>query len=191
MWPPHPDGWPTPFLESGPQGIGPPSLKLEPLVSQGGPTRIPPLLLLFLLACAPDSPSTLIIESRTEQGLLSLTKVTATARVALLNAPGNSATFTHEVISASANSVPTTGRIWVARGAVQVTFVDRDGRTQTVRAAPHAPGEWVADIHTRRLQDSEHRTGFSLLFQPLQGQPPLAEGVVVEVVYGPGVRPPG
>ena len=150
--------------------------------------RIATLLLLAQLACAPDSPSTLIIESRTEQGLLSLTKVTAKARVALLNATGNSATFTHEVLSSSSFSVPTTGRVWVARGVVQVAFVDRDGLTQTVRAAAGAPGEWTADIRTRRLQDK--RIGFSLQLQPLEGQPPQAEGVMVEVVYGPGVKPP-
>ena len=152
--------------------------------------RIPILLLLVLLACAPDSPSTLIIESRTEQALFTLTKVTAKARVAFLKSEGNSATFTHEVLSTSTVSVPTTGRIWVARGAVAVTFVDRDGITQSVRAAPGAPGEWTADIRTRRLQDQEKRIGFSLLFQPLEGQPPQAEGVVVEVVYGPGVVVP-
>ncbi|HEY3399668.1 MAG TPA: hypothetical protein VGK03_03470 [Geothrix sp.] len=144
----------------------------------------------ILLACAPSSPSTLIIESRTEQGLLTLTKVTAKARVALLNAAGNSATFTHEVLSPSTVSVATTGRVWVARGAIQVTFVDRDGRTQTVRAAPGSPGEWTADIRTRRLQDKEKRIAFSLNLLPLEGQPPKAEGVVVEVVYGPGVRHP-
>ena len=148
-------------------------------------------LLLALLACAPDSPTTLIIESRTEQGLLSLTKVTATARVGLLKATGNSATFTHEALSSSGFSVPTVGRLRVARGAVQVTFVDRDGRVQTIRAAPDAPGEWAADIRTRRLQGKEQRVGFSLLLQPLEGQPPLVEGVVLEVVYGPGVQPPG
>jgi len=146
--------------------------------------------LLALLACVPDSPSTLIIESRTEQGLLSLTKVTATARVGLLKATGNSATFTHEALPTSGYSVPTKGRIRVTRGAVQVTFVDRDGRTQTVRATPDAPGEWVADIRTRRLPGKEQRIGFSLLLQPLDGQPAQAEGVVVEVVYGPGVPSP-
>jgi hypothetical protein len=150
----------------------------------------PALLLVILLACAPDSPSALIIESRTEQGLLSLTRVTATARVALLQAMGNSATFTHEVLAASSYSVPTTGRVRVLRGAVQVTFVDRDGRTRTVHATPEAPGEWTADIRTRRLQGKEQRTGFSLQLQPLEGQPPRAEGVVVEVVYGPGVQSP-
>lgn len=149
--------------------------------------RSPVPLLLTLFACAPDSPTTLIIESRTEQGLLSLTKVTAKARMALLKASGNSATFTHEVLSTSGYSVPTMGRISVARGAVQVCFVDREGRTQTVRAAPGAPAEWTADIRTRRLQDQGTRIGFSLLFQPLEGQPPRAEGVVAEVVYGPGV----
>lgn len=143
-----------------------------------------------LLACAPNSPTTLIIENHTEQGLLTLTKVTAKARVALLNSSGNSATFTHEVLSSSTVSVPTTGRIWVANGGVQVTFVDRDGHTQTVRAVPGTPGEWAADIRTRRLPDKEKRIGFSLMLQPLEGQPPKAEGVIVEVVYGPGVRNP-
>lgn len=147
----------------------------------------PALLLVILLACAPDSPSALIIESHTEQGLLSLTRVTATARVAVLKAAGNSATFTHEALATSGYSVPTNGWVCVLRGRVQVTFVDRDGRTQTVRAAPNAPGEWVADIRTRRLQGKDQRVGFSLQFQPLEGQPPQAEGVVVEVTYGPGV----
>lgn len=143
-----------------------------------------------LLACAPDSPTTLIIETRTEQGLLKLTKVTATARMSVLNASGNAATFTHEVLPASTFSVPTTGRIWVARGAVQITFVDREGITQTVRATPGNPGAWTAEIRTRRLQDRENRVGFSLRFQPLEGQPPQAEGVIVEVDFGPGVRSP-
>lgn len=145
------------------------------------------LFLAVLLACAPDSPTTLIIESRTEQGLLSLTRVTAKARVAHLNAIGNSATFTHELLSTSVISIPTTGRVSVAQGAVAVTFVDRDGHTRTVRATPGAPGAWTAEIRTRRLQDREKRVGFSLHLQPLEGQPPQAEGVVVEVVYGPGV----
>lgn len=145
-------------------------------------------MLAALLACAPNAPTAMVIETRTEQGLLQLTKVRAKARVALLQATGNSATFTHEVIPASAYSISTTGRIWVARGAVQVSFVDREGRTQTVRATPGAPGEWKADIRTRRLQDKERRTGFSLMLLPLsmEGQPPQAEGVLVEVVYGPG-----
>ncbi len=160
------------------------------MIERSVPTRLWLGLLLPLLACAPDSPGTLIIESRTEQGLLQLTKVTAKARVGVLNASGNSATFTHEVISASAYSVPTTGRIWVARGAVAVTFVDREGRTQSVRAVPGGPGEWTAEIRTRQLQDKEKRVGFSLQLTPTEGQPPQAEGVVVEVVYGPGVKPP-
>lgn len=145
--------------------------------------------LLSLLACAPDSPTTLIIESRTEQGLSQLTKVIAKARVALLKAPGNSATFTHEVISASTYSLSTTGRVWVARGAVQITFVDRDGITQTVRATPGNPGAWTADIRTRRLNDKEKRTGFTLQFHPMEGQPAQAEGLIVEVIYGPGAVP--
>jgi len=145
------------------------------------------LFILALISCVPDSPSTLIIETRTEQGLFTLTKVTAKARVALLSASGNSATFTHEVLSTSTISVPTTGRVWVARGAVAVTFVDLGGRTQTVHATPNAPGEWTAVIRTQRLRDKEQRVCFSLLLQPLEGRPPQAEGVVVEVVYGPGV----
>ena len=143
-----------------------------------------------LLACAPNSPTTLTIENHTEQGLLTLTKVTAKARVDLLQASGNSATFTHEVLSASTVSVPTRGRIWVANGGVQITFVDRDGHTQTVRAAPGTPGEWSAEIRTRQLPDKEKRIGFTLMLQPLEGQPPKAEGVIIEVIYGPGVRNP-
>ncbi|WP_224244376.1 hypothetical protein [Hyalangium gracile] len=141
-----------------------------------------PLLALLSLSCAPDASTAVIIQSRTE-GLNLGGKAIAEARVGIVRAEGVSAFFTSGVLSSSTITVHTSGRLWVARGEVQVTFTNRDGIIQTVRATPGTPGEWKADIRTMKTRDG---TGFSLLFQPLGGTPPQADGVLLEVSYEAG-----
>jgi len=140
------------------------------------------LLTLLSLSCAPDSSTAVIIQSRTE-GLDLGGKAIAEARVGIVKGEGTSAFFTSGVLAASTNTVHTSGRLWVARGAVQVTFTNRDGTIQTVRATPGTPGEWKADLRTSKSRDS---TGFFLRFEPLGGTPPQADGVLLEVSYEAG-----
>ena len=141
-----------------------------------------PLLALLSLSCAPDASTAVIIQSRTE-GLNLGGKAIAEVRVGIVRGEGVSAFLTSGVLSASTNTVHTSGRLWVARGDVQVTFTNRDGIIQTVRATPGTPGEWKADVRTTKTRDS---TGFSLLFEPLGGKPPQADGVLLEVSYEAG-----
>lgn len=141
-----------------------------------------PLLALLFLSCAPDSSTAVIIQSRTE-GLNLGGKTIAEARVGSVKAEGVSAFFTSGVLAASTVTVHTAGRLWVARGDVQVTFKKSDGSLQTVRATPGTPGEWKADIRTTKSRDA---TGFSLLLEPVGGQPPQADGVLLEVSYEAG-----
>lgn len=72
----------------------------------------------------------------------------------------------------------------MARGSVQVSFVDREGKTQTVRATPAEPGAWKGDVRAR--QNNDKQTGFFLHLQALEGQPPRADGIVMEVSYSSG-----
>jgi hypothetical protein len=141
-----------------------------------------PLLALLSLSCAPDSSTAVIIQSRTE-GLNLGGKAIAEARVGIVRGEGVSAFFTSGVLPASTHTVHTSGRLWVARGDVQVTFTNRDGSTQTVRATPGTPGEWKADVRTMQTRDG---TGFSLLLEPLGGKPSQADGVLLEVSYEAG-----
>jgi hypothetical protein len=141
-----------------------------------------PLLLLLSLSCAPDASTAVIIQSRTE-GLNLGGKAIAEARVGIVKGEGVSAFFTSGVLPASTYSVHTSGRLWVARGDVQVTFTNRDGIIQTVRATPGTPGEWKADVRTSKTKDG---TGFFMLFKPLGGTPPQADGVLLEVSYEAG-----
>lgn len=143
-----------------------------------------PFLALALGGCAPNQPTAVLIQSRTEQGLLQLPREIATARVGTLNGKGTSAYFTSSIIPATASTVHTQGRLQIARGTALLTFLDRDGQTRTVRATPAAPGEWTADIRTLRPRDN--RNGFLLNLSPLEGQPPTAEGIELSVTYGPG-----
>jgi hypothetical protein len=141
-----------------------------------------PLLALLSLGCAPDASTAVIIQSRTE-GLNLGGKTIAEARVGIVKGEGVSAFFTSGVLAASTHTVHTSGRLWVARGELQVTFTNRDGIIQTVRATPGNPGEWKADIRTTKSGDS---TGFSLLLKPVGGTPPQADGVLLEVSYEAG-----
>mgnify|MGYP000166781309 CR=1 FL=1 len=109
---------------------------------------------LVALACAPNSPDTLFIESKTEQGLLSLSKVTARAHVQLLTAKGNSATFRNSILASSDVSVPTRGRVTVAKGAVEVRWVDVNGAPRSVRATPEAPAAWDEYIRATGVRKS-------------------------------------
>ena len=142
------------------------------------------LMALTALNCAPDGATAVIIQSRTEGGLLKVPHESAAARVALLQGKGSSAYFTSGILPASATTAHTKGRLQVARGAVRLTFLDRDGHTQTILATPGAPGEWTADIRTLRPRD--HRNGFLLYLSPLDGPSPAAEGIELTVTYGPG-----
>lgn len=141
-------------------------------------------LALLSLACAPSDPTTLVIQNRTEQGLFQLARVVAVARVQVLKEGGTSAYFTSDILPATMVTVHTEGKLRVARGAVLLTFVDREGRTQLVRATPEQPGTWTADIRANRPQD--RRNGFFLILKPTAGEPPEASGVEVEVTYRPG-----
>lgn len=141
-------------------------------------------LALLTLACAPTDPTTLVIQSRTEQGLFQLARVVAVARVQALKEGGTSAYFTSDILPATMVTVHTEGKLRVARGMVLLTFVDREGRTQLVRATPEQPGTWTAAIRANRPQNQ--RNGFFLILKPLSGEPPEAVGVEVEVTYRPG-----
>ena len=138
------------------------------------------LLLSGLVGCASDSPSTVRVQSAVDHFQA---RETAQAWIGTLQGQGISYFFTSSILPASASIVHSSGRLWVARGAVQVTFVDREGRTQKVRATPGAPGEWMLDIRTRK---NDKENGFSLMFEPLEGQPLRADGVVLELIWSPG-----
>lgn len=99
-------------------------------------------LALLTLACAPTDPTTLVIQSRTEQGLFQLARVVAVARVQVLKEGGTSANFTSDILPASMVTVHTEGRIRVARGTVLLTFVDREGAPSWCGPPPssRAPG---------------------------------------------------
>lgn len=143
-----------------------------------------PLIALTALGCAPDSATAVVIQSRTEWGLLKIPQERATARVGLLQGKGSSAYFTSGILPASAITAHTKGRLQVARGVVRLSFLDRDGHTQTVLATPGTPGEWTADIRTLRPRDN--RNGFLLNLSPLEGESSTAEGIELSVTYGPG-----
>ena len=138
-------------------------------------------LLTGMVACAPDSPSTLIMRGSTDH---LNSRETVKVTLGVLKGPRQSAFFSSNVLPQTTITVHTSGRIWVARGTVQLSFIDRDGQTQILKASPGEPGQWKADIRTRPNQDKKN--GFTLWLQALDGQPPEAEGIVMEVIYKPG-----
>ena len=142
-----------------------------------------PFLVLALCGCAPNQATTVLIPSRTEQGLLQVSREIATAQVGTLNGEGTSAFFTSRILPATSLTVHTRGRLQVSRGTIQLTFVDREGHTQCVSAAPGAPGEWTADIRTLRPRSGPN--GFLLHLKPMGGAPAQSEGVKLEVTYWP------
>lgn len=149
------------------------------------PQRCLPLALALLsLACAPNDPTALVIQSQTEQGLFQVPRVVAMARVQTLKEGGTSAYLSSDILPASMVTVHTEGRLQVDRGSVLLSFVDREGRTQLVRASPGQPGTWTADLRAVRPQSRPN--GFFLILKPLGGEPPEAEGVAVTVNYRPG-----
>jgi hypothetical protein len=140
----------------------------------------------LLAACAPSGPDTLFIESKTEQGLLTLSKVTAKAHVQLLSAKGNSANFRSDIIPSSAISVAWRGRLSVAKGSVLMRWSDVDGKEHVERASPGAAAEWSGYVRTVSFRQKNEENGFRVALEPVDGTPRQAEGVVMDVVYGPG-----
>ena len=144
-----------------------------------------PLLLscsFLAVGCAGPDSSTVVINGSTETGLLSIAKAKDTARVGVVRGQGTSAFFSNEFIPRSGYSVPMSGQVWVARGSLQITFVDRDGKQHAITATPEAPGQWSA-TPVRLSRPNQGNNGFRLEIVPLEGVPPQADGVVVEVVY--------
>lgn len=138
-------------------------------------------VLLLLVGCPPDPASTVFVESRTEQGLLSLSREIAVARVERLAAE-NSVYFNSAIVPASATRVRTTGKLTVSQGAVELEFTDNEGKQVRVSATPGQSGSWEADLRT--LRPREGRNGFLVKLRPTQGGP--AQQVRVEVTYRPG-----
>lgn len=85
---------------------------------------------------------------------------TTKAWVGTLQGQGTSSFLTSSIFPASTSTVHTSCHLWVARGALHMTFIDPEGGTQTVRAAPGAPGEWKSAIRDVKTRDKE--TGFHL-----------------------------
>ncbi|MDP2369521.1 hypothetical protein [Rhodoferax sp.] len=137
--------------------------------------------LTLALGCAPDSQTTLVMRSSVDH---LQSRETVTATLGTLHDDGRSAFLTSSILPQSVYTVHTSGRLHVARGSVQVSFVDREGKTQTVRATPAEPGQWKADVRARK--NSDKQVGFFLKLEALEGQPPRADGIVMEVTFSPG-----
>lgn len=133
------------------------------------------------LGCAPDSQTTLVMSSSVDH---LQSRETVTATLGTLHAQGQSAFLTSSILPQSTHTVHTSGRLHVARGSVQLSFVDREGKTQTVRATPAEPAQWKADVRASKSRDKQ--AGFFLKLEALEGQPPRADGIVMEVTYSPG-----
>jgi len=145
------------------------------------------LALPLALACtecsscsAPDA-SAVVVEGKTEHGLLAISKATDTARVGVVRGAGTSVFFSNDFIPRSSSSIPMSCRVWVARNAIKLAFTDRDGKEQSVLAAPGAPGQWSGTV--RLLRPKEGNNGFHVQLVPTEGSPAQADGVVLEVVY--------
>ncbi|HYQ42529.1 MAG TPA: hypothetical protein VER11_11175 [Polyangiaceae bacterium] len=116
----------------------------------------------------------------TQQGLQLGGTELCTSWVNTLEGTGHSQFFTSSVLPSSAVTIHVSGKAWVARGALGVSFIDRDGKTQTVSVKPGEPASFEANVRAAKRKEE---AGFFLSYAPSLAQAQRADGLVLELTF--------
>ncbi|HYP76934.1 MAG TPA: hypothetical protein VER12_13295 [Polyangiaceae bacterium] len=103
-----------------------------------------------------------------------------TSWVNTLEGTGHSQFFTSGVLPSSVVTIHVSGQAWVARGALALSFTDREGKTQTMQVKPGEPTSFEGNL---RAGKSEEEAGFFLSYSPAFAQAKRADGLVVELTF--------
>jgi hypothetical protein len=88
--------------------------------------------------------------------------------------------FTSSVLPSSVVTIHVSGQAWVARGALGVSFTDRDGKTQVIQVKPGEPTNFEANLRATKSKDE---AGFFLSYSPALAQAKNADGLVLELTF--------
>jgi len=138
------------------------------------------LLLLFLAFGCKSGGDTEMRMRCQQQGLQLGGSEHCTSWINTLEGTGLGQFFTSGVLPTSVVTIHVTGQAWVARGAVGLSFIDREGKTQVLQVKPGEPATFEANL---RAAKSEEQAGFFLSYSPALGEAKRADGLVVELTF--------
>lgn len=137
------------------------------------------LSLLLLLGCKGGDDTEMILRCK-QQGLQLGGSESCTSWVNTLEGAGHSQFFTSSVLPSSVVTIHVSGKAWVARGALGVSFTDREGKRQTFLVRPGEPASFEANVRAEKRKDE---AGFFLNYSPSGAQTTRADGVVLELSF--------
>lgn len=137
------------------------------------------LLLLLALGCKDGDYTEMVMRCK-QQGLQLGGSELCTSWVNTLEGAGHSQFFTSSVLPSSTVTIHVSGKAWVARGALGVSFTDREGKRQTVSVKPGEPSTFEANVRAEKRKDE---AGFFLSYSPENAREKRADGLVLELTF--------